>query len=192
MAERETNGKAADVVAVLKGDAFEQVFEGARPMTAMVFEVATAMEHPLEDGSKTVDHVVMSPVEIDLPLMIVGDYRSVFAQVRQLYLDKTLLTVQTRAATYSSMLIVEMPHDETAEVFDGLTVALRLKEAKIVTAEYGGLAPAKVKKPAAASTVKKGAQQPAAAKPPVKAKAETQYRGSVLSGLFRPKKPGTT
>lgn len=179
-----TSTKAADVVAVLNGETFEQVFPDARPLTASIFEVADVMEHPIEDGSKIADHVVFQPVEIDLPLLVVGDVSSVFAQVRQVFRDRTMLTVQTRAASYDNMLIFEMPHDETAEMLDGVAIAVRLRQAIIVTAQYGGkapLPPKKVKAKRQASTVKRGTQQPA--KPP----PAQEQRGSVLYRLSKGK-----
>lgn len=182
-----TPSKSRDVVAVLNAETFEQVFAGARPLAAQIYEIAEPMEHPVEDGTTIVDHVITKPVEIDLPLVAAGaDYADVFAQIRQLFRDRTLLTVQTRAASYENMLIIEIPREETGEVFDGFNMALRLKEVRIVRAEYGGktIPATAAKKPANASTVKRGQQQPVT---PAPAQAAPTARGSALYSIFKGK-----
>lgn len=181
---QQTTSKAVDVVAVLRADTLAQVFADARPLQAVVYEVADLMDHPLEDGSQTTDHIVFRPVEIDLPLVISGaDYAEVFEEIRTLYREGTLLTVQTRVASYASMVLREIPHDETPDQFDSVTIGVRFREAKFVKAVYGGLAPTQVKSKPQASTAKRGAQQTTAATAPQAAKAGAQMKGSTLYRL---------
>jgi len=170
-------GTVADVVAVLRGDTFAQVFARARPMTAIVRPRADLMEHPLEDGSSVVDHRVQRPTEIDLPVTIEGaeNVTEVYAEIRLLWETGAVLTVQTRAHTYTNMVIRDMPHDERADEFDNITIGLSLLEAKFVKAIYGGLAPKQVKSKPKASTVKRGAQQTTPATGPQQAKAAVAY-----------------
>lgn len=178
--------RAVDVVAVLRGDTLAQVFAEARPMQAVVYEVADLMEHPLEDGATIADHKVQRPVEIDLPLIISGgDFAEVFEEIRTIYREGVLLTVQTRAASYPSMVLVQIPHDETPDQFDSVTIGVRFREAKFVKALYGGLAPAQVADKTQASTARRGAQQTTAASAPQAAKAAEEYQGSTLYRLTR-------
>lgn len=180
-ANQSTTTTAVDVVAVLNAETLEQVFEEARPTIATVHEIGELMEQPLENGSVTADHLVIRPVEISLPLVIMGETaKEVYAEIRQLYLSGTLLTVQTRSGSYASMVILEMPHDETAEAMDGISISLRLREANFVKAVYGGLAPKQVKSKPKASTAKRGAQQTTVASAPKTAKAGDEMKGSTL------------
>lgn len=150
----------ADVVAVLQSDSNQQVFAKARPTTATIYETAKLMEHPLEDGSTIADHIVFEPNAIDLPVRIAGkDAAEVFDQIRQLWRAGTVLTVQTRIATYANMVILEVPHDERPDEWDSTLVGLRFRQAIFVKSIYGGLAPKAVKNKAQASTAKRGAQQ---------------------------------
>lgn len=163
---------SVDVVAVLDGESFEQVFADARPMEAAVYEALDLMEHPLEDGATIVDHRVIRPVEIDLPLRIsTANYRDVYAEIRQLWLDGTLLTVQTRTRSYESMLIERIPHKESSEGLDTITLDLRLKEARFVEPSFGDLPPRKVEQPRQSSTKKKGTAKTTKAAPAVTTKA---------------------
>lgn len=177
--------RAVDVVAVTAGG-FSPVFSAARPMTASVYETAELMEHPLETGAVIADHIVHKPIEIELPLICVGDvaYRATYATIKTAFLAGLLLTVTTRAGSYSNMVVADMPHDETAAQFDAIAIRLRLREAKFVTPK-SELAPAQVKSPQQASTVKRGSQQTTATNPSTAANATsaaTTSGGAVTPG----------
>lgn len=165
---------AQDVVAVLNAD-FEQVFEGARAIKATIMRASKAMEHPLETGATITDHRIVLPVNIELSMILASeDYKAVYQQVRDLFINGELLTVQTRVDSFPSMLIEKMPHDETPEMFDGVALALSLKEAQFVQPQFSTV---KVEKPKNSTTVKRGQQQPTESPP--------QRKASILSGIFK-------
>jgi len=56
-------------------------------------------------------------------------------EIKTLFEKSTLLTIQTRATTYENMIISDIPHDESAEVFDGIIIAMKLIEVNIVKPE---------------------------------------------------------
>lgn len=150
---------SADTVAVFDEN-FNQVFSNARPIKAKIYESAKVMEHPVETGVTVTDHRVIEPVEIELSMILTAaDYRSVFQQIKQIYIDATLLTVQTKTDSYQNMIISAMPHDEDPELFDAVAVAVKLEEVKFVTAQFGTLPASKVANPTNASTIQKGEQQ---------------------------------
>lgn len=146
-----------DVVSVLDG--FSQVFRDARPMAASVKEESKLMEHPTEDGAVITDHAVTQPVEIELVMTLTPDtYRDTYKEIKRLYLEKKILTVQTMAETYENQLIQAIPHEETPEVFDTIVLTLKLKEVKIVKAEF--TAEYKPKRAAQSTTTDRGEVQP--------------------------------
>ena len=154
---------SADVVAVLDSG-FNQVFGDAHPMKATVNETSKAMEHPVETGATITDHRIILPIEIELSLFLTSsnpaaDYRSVYQQIKQLWQAATLLTVQTRTDSYSSMIITDMPHDEASDMFDAIMVAVKLKEVVFVSPQYGTLPPKAVANKKHSSTVKSGEKQ---------------------------------
>lgn len=150
---------SSDVVAVFDQN-FTQVFEKARPMKIRISEFAKVMEHPIETGATITDHRVIEPIEIEIDIIMTSaDYRSVYQQIRQLYIDATLLTVQSRTANYSNMLISEIPHDEDPDVFDAVILTIKMKEVFFVTAQFGTLPPSAVANPVNASTQEQGNQQ---------------------------------
>lgn len=162
---------AQDVVAVFNSD-LVQVFTEARAIKANVDRASKAMEHPLETGATITDHRIILPVSIDLSLLLVSaDYQAVYQQVRDLFKAGTLLTVQTRADSFPSMLIEKMPHDESPDMYDGIALALTLKQAQFVQPQFSTY---KVAQPKDSNTVPRGQQEG----------AESTRRSSILSGVF--------
>lgn len=163
---------AQDVIAVLRSD-FLQVFESARAIKATIVRASKAMEHPLETGATITDHRIVLPTTVELSLILAsGDYRAVYQQIADLFKRGELLTVQTRVESFNSMLIEKMPHDETPDMLDGVTLALSLKEAQFVQPQFS---PLKVRRARDSNTVQRGQQQP----------TESNRRSSVLSGFFK-------
>ena len=163
-----------DVLAVLNA-ALEQVFALARPIKATVMRSAKNMEHPIETGATVTDHRIVLPTSIELSLLLTSEeYPTVYQQVRDLFLRGELLTVQTRVDSFPSMMIEKMPHDETADMIDGVALALTLKEAMFVQPQFATI---KVARPKDSSTVKRGQQQPTEA-PPAR-------QSSILSRFFK-------
>jgi hypothetical protein len=170
--------KAVDVVAIT-GAGFVPLFSAARPLTASVYEFADVMEHPLETGSVIADHIVFQPIEIELPLLCVGEaaYRSTYAAIRTVYSAGTLLTIRTRTGSYPNMVITDLPHDETPDAFNAIAIRLRLREARLV-APQSGLSQSQVANPANSSTANRGTQQTTAANATTAARAGTSYQQS--------------
>jgi len=153
-----SNSYVDDIVSVF--DVYgEQVFDLARPIKATVREEAKLMEHPVENGTTITDHRVILPVEVELSLMLTSEeFADVYQTIRKLFHASAKLTVQTMVGTYGNLIIQKMPHDESPDVANGVTLALTLKEVKIVEAQVGPLPPDAVKHSQHASTTQRGQQ----------------------------------
>ena len=167
------------IVAILNESTLAPMFPGGiGPMRVTVRETSKLTSWPVEDGTQRTDHRVLDPIEIDFPIIIASDEtRNIFEQLRQVYLRGDSLTVQTRMRTYESMMIVEMPHDETPEMSDAVSVSVRMKQVLTVMPEFGTLPASKVANRNQSSTVNKGGQQTS------NADTSTQRRASVLYNL---------
>lgn len=149
----------ADVVGVFDASTFQQLFVNARPMKATIRETSKVMEHPAETGVILSDHHIINQVEIDLAVMISQEfYSSAYQQLRAAFFASTLLSVQTRAAVYPNMIIADLPHEETADIYDAITVGVHLKQVLFVPAPQT-YAPVN---PLNNSTVQNGLQSPVA------------------------------
>ncbi len=106
-----------------------QVYAQARPLKASVRETSKVMDHPVETGVVLSDHHIINPVEIDLPLMVPAVYyAAVYQQIKADFLAATELSVKTPVNVYGSMIIADMPHEESPEHFNAIIIGLRLKQ----------------------------------------------------------------
>ena len=71
----------------------------------MIDEGGELMRHPLENGSKITDHLVLRPNAITIPVIIVGDYGPVMEDIRQAYKTGVLFTITTRGCASSSVVV---------------------------------------------------------------------------------------
>jgi len=135
---------------------FSQVIINARPVRVSISPSSKVMEHPVEDGSVISDFTIFNPIEIEFNMILwKSDYREVYADINRLYKDRTILTVQTFADSYSNMIITDLPHSESADIFNALALTLKMKQVLFVTPEFS-VAP---KDKRNSKTVNKGVQQ---------------------------------
>lgn len=161
MDDTEFSTYAADVICVLDAD-FNQVFPDARPIKASVREDSKVMEHPVETGGSVVDHRVIVPTEIELScLLTTEEFADVYQQIKNIWKRGDTLSVQTRTDVYESMIISGMPHEEPAEMIDGVALILSLREVKYVSTEFTERKiPVVPANPKNAKTVDRGEQRP--------------------------------
>lgn len=168
-----------DLVAILDSESFEPLFTAAQPMRVSVRDTKRATKFEVEDGTTRSDHVVQEQIEISIDLILdEEEARDAYQQIKQAKNDNRLVIVQTKVDSYESMLITEIPHDETPELGGSIAMPMRLVEWRTVTPQYGALPPSKVKNKKQASTSKGGQKQTTEADAPTKRKA------SVLYGVF--------
>lgn len=150
-----------DVVGVYDNDTFEQLFKTARPMKANISRVRKVMEHPIETGSIVQDFAITMPTEIELSMVLnSADYPAVYKTILDYFMSGTYVSIQTKADTFYNMIIQAMPHEESADMFDAIPLAIKLKHVRQVLVQYQALAPAQVSQPQDQSTVNVGTQQP--------------------------------
>lgn len=171
------NSTTQDLVCILDGDSFEQLFVAASPMRMSVRESKKVTQFAVEDGTIRSDHVVADPVEITIDFVFDAEgARDGYAQIRQAWRENRLVIVQGKVSSYSQMLIADMPHDESPEYGMGIAMPIRLVEWRTVTPQYGSLPPTKVKDKKQADTSKGGEKQTAAADQSKTNKASVAYR----------------
>lgn len=173
------NSLSQDMIAVLNADDYRQLFPLSHPMKVSVKEISKVLGFIAEDGSEKSDHIVYLPTEIEIPFLLNDDMRNVYAAFKQAWKTQQSLVIQTKVDTYAGMIIYEMPHDETAEFGNSVTMTVKLRVYETVKPEYGALPPSKVRNKTQASTVKKGQVQTTESSAPTKRKA------SVLAGVFK-------
>lgn len=171
-----------EVVQILDQESFEVLFAGTHIMGLDVLDEKRFTQFPVEDGTTRSDHSIKLPVIVSATMTITEETRLTFDNLRQAYLDDKLLIVQTRVATYESMLIEGMPHVEAIENLFGVDISIRFLEWRTVAPVYGAMPLGTTRAPQQSSTIPRGQQQTTEA---TGAGAETSRRkGSVLAGVF--------
>jgi hypothetical protein len=149
---------AEDQIAVFDQE-FNQVFPQARIIKPIIKPTAKGMEHPIESGATITDHVITQPREIELTTKIVQpNIADTYALIQQYFDSRTLFFIQTKAAIYENMYLLEIPHEEDPDEYDAITLILNFKQALIVNTQTTTI-PAP-KNPQNSDTVNRGTQQP--------------------------------
>jgi hypothetical protein len=134
-----TSSLAQDVVGIFDNAGFNQLFTDARPIGALVRETSRIMDHPIETSVILSDHQVVLPMEIQIQFIITAQfYQSTYQNIRQAFLQAQNLTIHTRTAVYSNMVIIEMPHQETVDMYDAITISIKFREVLIVPQNQTG------------------------------------------------------
>lgn len=145
---------AYDQVAVFTQE-FEQIFKDARAIKAVVKEQSKVMEHPIETGAIISDHRIVLPIEIELNVILnSSSYQDTYKAIRSYYLNGTLLVVQTKTSIYEDMILSGIPHEETPDHYDVISLSLMLRQALFV-APISNIAP---KNPTDSPTTDRGQQ----------------------------------
>jgi len=124
-----TSRGAKDAVGFYIASNFTQVLTRARIVKIKPLPMAKLMEHPLETGAVIVDHRIILPKTIEVSTIAQAeDYKNVYRELKKLFLNGTILAVQSRADVYTNLIISEIPHEEDPTMYDALAIAIRLKE----------------------------------------------------------------
>lgn len=128
-----TNNLNRDVVGVFDQTTLQQIFIDARPMRANIRPTSKVMDHPVETGVTLSDHHIILPKNIELSITIKSEfYSSTLQQIIGAFTNATLLSVQTKAGVYPNMIILEPPHEEDPDMYDMITMGLRLREVQFI------------------------------------------------------------
>lgn len=163
-------------VVILDNDSLQGLWVGSDVMRVSVHETSKATRYAVEDGTSRNDHVIQNPTEIEISMILAGEMARLFQLLKQTYLERKLVTVQTKTDVYTDMLVEEIPHEQDAGMTDGVTVDVRLLEWRETAPEYGELTMSKVANPSQSDTVNRGSQATSEASP--------EKRQSVLRSIF--------
>ena len=153
-----TTTSAADRVAILDVNG-AQVFEGARPLKAVVSPEIQYMTHPREDGGNITDHRVILPIVVTLSVILRSEtYRDTIQGIQQAANDSTEFMVQTKSGTYTNMRITSYPTEETPQYFSTIKAEIIFREIQDESARTQVLSQDQVRNPADSSTINRGQQ----------------------------------
>lgn len=171
------NTATQDLVAIIDGESFQQLFSAASPMRLSVREARRTTKYVVEDGSTRNDHIIIDPVEISIDLLLESeDARDGYAQIRQAWSENKLVTVQGTVSSYKNMLITDIPHEVSPQFGLGIAIPMKLVEWRSDSPQFGTLPPSKVASKKQSSTAKGGQKATPEANEPTKRRSSTAYR----------------
>lgn len=145
------------MIILLDNETFEPVLTWIDIMNLSVQESKLVTSFAVEDGTTRSDHAVDEQTVVTLVGTYFGpDSPNIYGELRSLYDNHTLLTVQTRNTSYRDMILSEIPREEPAEIADGTVISLVLKAWKDVKAREGTFTVTEVAVPQQSDTVKGG------------------------------------
>ena len=156
-----------------------QAFPDARPMSVQVSEPVSYPLHPIEDGNVITDNSVVQPIELSISFILRAEnYRETYLLMRQAKKLRLQFTVQTKTDNYTRMYISNMPHEETPDMFDTISIVLQFRQLITFTTDIQELPFSDVINQVDASTVARGSQVPTPSSP------EQEQQGSALLGAL--------
>ena len=125
------NSPANGTVAILD-DRGRVILSDLVPISVGVSRGSNKFTHPLETNASRADGKIITPVQIEYSGIIQAqDYQSTYNEIERIFIDSTTLRVRTRSRTFQNMIITSMPHEESADIFDALSIILILEETQI-------------------------------------------------------------
>ena len=133
-----------DEVAVFDSS-YNQAFPEARPVKVTAMPNSRLMDHPVEDGSIITDFRIIMPTSVEVSLLCAGEnYKDVFQQIKEAYLEGDVFTIIDKADTYFNMMIASLPYDLSSDMMDVIPVGLKFREVLKVETQYQPLPEQKV------------------------------------------------
>lgn len=127
-----------NVVGIFDAETARPVFEGAEIMRISALDSVRATQYPIESGETRTDgHRVRQLGTATVDFIIPRDVKNVYAELQKAWRDGDKFTLQTRAATRTPYVIVEMPSEERPEVEGAIGLQVRFQEWLEVIPEYG-------------------------------------------------------
>lgn len=104
----------------------------AQPMKAYINRDSKGFTHPLENNKNLTDHRIILPIEIEMKLIISRDKTSEIYKELAFYFETAgVVTVKTKAETFTNLYIAAIPHTESPEKFNSLEVDVRFSEIQL-------------------------------------------------------------
>lgn len=164
-----------NVTAILN-ESGEQLFATAQLLKASVAPSNTFAQHPVEDGTVVADNKIINQVRISIPMVLdSNDYKDVYKAIQDTSKNSVNLSVQTRVATYSNMYIESYPSEESAAMFDTVSLTVNFIEQITGTVVTKKLAETDVSNNSDVDTENRGEQLP---------KEDSQTSLQKIAGFF--------
>lgn len=117
-----------DVTAIFN-ESGEQLFPTAKLLKASIAPSNTFAQHTVEDGTVVSDNKIINQVRISIPMVLdSNDYKDVYKAIQDASNNAVTLSIQTRVSTFNKMYIESYPSEESAAMFDTVSMVVNFVE----------------------------------------------------------------
>lgn len=149
-----------DVTAILSEDG-AQLFSTAKILKVSTSPTNTYAQHTIEDGTVVADDKIRNQLRISMSIVLSGDdYTEVYKDIKNASDNNTKFIIQTRVDSYDNMYIEAYPSEESAAIFDTISLTIDFVEQMIGTVVTETLSASDVAQPADVDTTNRGEQLP--------------------------------
>jgi len=164
-----------DVTAILN-ESGEQLFPTAKMLKASIAPSNTFAQHVIEDATVVSDNKIINQVRISIPMILdSNDYKDVYKAIQDASNNAVMLSIQTRVATFNKMYIESYPSEESAAMFDTVSMTINFIEQITGTVVIKKLADNDVSNDSDVDTENRGEQLP---------KEDTKTTAQKIAGFF--------
>lgn len=136
-----------------------EVFQNVLYIDGSATDDLKMMEHPKEDGTAIVDHVIDDAKQATIKFQIDDDDAASLNEILDIYRNRTPLTVKIKNEIYTNLCISSKPVKAEASHYNTSVYELSFKEVMEAQTTYVKMSVPAVKNKKNASTVKTGHKQ---------------------------------
>lgn len=137
----------------------QEVFQNVLYIEGSATDDLKMMEHPKEDGTAIVDHVIDDAKSATVKLQIDDDDSTSLNEILDIYRSRTPLTIKIKNEVFTNLCISSKPVKADVEHYNTSVYDLSFKEVMEAQTTYIKMSVPQVKAPKNASTVKTGQKQ---------------------------------
>lgn len=146
-------------IAVYDQSEKQQILTGLQFLDGSVQDDKKLMEHPKEDGTMVVDHVIDDPIQVTLQVLISDDDSSSLNELQDLYKNSTPVIIKLKNELHSNLVMSSKPMKADNAHYNKTVYDLTFKEIQEAVTLYVKMTVPQVKNKKNASKVNTGHKQ---------------------------------
>jgi len=146
-------------IAVYDQEENEQILTSLKFLDGSVTDDKKLMEHPKEDGTMIVDHVIDDPIQITLQCLLADDDSTGLNELHNLYKNCTQVIIKIKNELHDNLVMASKPMKANSDHFNYTVYDLTFKEIQVAQTVYVKMSVPQVKRKANASKINTGHKQ---------------------------------
>lgn len=147
-------------IAIYNQNENQQILTGLQFLDGSVQDDKKLMEHPKEDGTMIVDHIIDDPVQVSLQVIISDDNVASLNELQDLYKNSTPVIIKVKNQLHDNLVMSAKPFKADSSHYNKTVYDLTFKEIQEAVTLYIKMSVPQVKQKSNASKVNTGHKQP--------------------------------